>query len=178
MIASPNRVNANRTSSREKLPCRLRLSTGQVAVEFAAVALVFFFLIFLVMDYGRVFFVQENVHQAVQAGARYASIGNHEAGTDPKTGKSYTRPKSISDYVQQNASAARAMGAIISNFQVSSANGGAGSAGGPQDIETISLTVNLPLWTPLVANLFPNGQYSFTANATIKNEPFPPNQTN
>jgi Flp pilus assembly protein TadG len=164
--------------TRRQRHCRFGAEIGQASVEFASIALVFIWLIFLVMDYARVFFVRENVQQAVQAGARYASIGNHEAGTDPKTGKSYTRPKSISDYVQQNASAATAMGATISSFQLSSIYGGAGSAGGPQDIETISLTVNLPLWTPLVANLFPNGQYSFTSSATIKNEPFPPNQTN
>jgi hypothetical protein len=86
--------------------------------------------------------------------------------------------QSIQDYIQQQASVPITMGASLSSIQVSSVNGGVGSAGGPQDLETISLTTTLPLMTPFVSRFFPNGQYTFTASATIKNEPFAPNQTN
>jgi Flp pilus assembly protein TadG len=150
---------------------------GQSAVEFALTLPVFFLLIFTVMDFGRMFFVQENIQRAIAEGARYASTGNHQNGTDPSTGKAYTRLASIQNYVNQQASIPISMGASLSSLQVSSVQGGAGSAGGPQDIETISITTNVPLMTPFVSRFFPNKQYTFTASATVRNEPFPPNQT-
>jgi len=154
-----------------------RSAIGQSAVEVALVLPVFLLLIFGVMDFGRMFFVQGNIQQAITGGARYASTGNHQSGTDPGTGQPYGRVQSIDNYILQQASVATSMGASLSNITISSVYGGAGSAGGPQDIETVSLTAIVPLMTPLISRLFPNGQYSFTASATIRNEPFPPGQT-
>jgi len=146
-------------------------------VEFALALPVFFILILAVMDFGRMFFVQENVQRAVLAGARYASTGNHQSGTDPATGQPYSRVQSIQNYIQTQASIPISMGASLSSIQVLSAGGGSGSAGGPQDIVTISLTTSLPVMTPFISHFFPNGQYTFAATATVKNEPFPPSQT-
>jgi hypothetical protein len=154
-----------------------KMAIGQSAVEFALALPVFFLLITSVMDYGRMFFVQENVQRAVEAGARYASTGNHQSGTNPVTHLPYTRVQSIQTYIQQQAAVPINMGASLSALQVSSVSGGSGSAGGPQDIETISITTTLPLMTPMVSHFFPNGKYVFIASATIKNEPFPPGQT-
>jgi hypothetical protein len=70
-----------------------------------------------------------------------------------------------------------AIGANVTNVQVSSLAGGAGSAGGPGDTVTVSLTTNLALLTPMVASFFPNGTYTFISSATFKNEPFSPGNT-
>ena len=70
-----------------------------------------------------------------------------------------------------------AIGIDVSNMQISSAGGGKGSAGGPGDTLTISLTTNLQLMTPIVAQFFNNGTYTFTVGVTLKNEPFPPGNT-
>jgi len=129
------------------------------------------------MDFGRMFFIQENIQQAVEAGARYASTGNHQSGTNPATGQAYTRVTSISDYIQTQAATSITMGATLGAVQISSLAGGVGSAGGPQDIETVSLTTTVPLMTPVISKFFPSGKYTFTCSATIKNEPFPPGQT-
>ena len=123
------------------------------------------------------FFVQENVQQAVEAGARYASTGLHQSGTNPATGQAYTRIQSIDDYIEQQAAVSTGMGATLSSISISSVQGGSGSPGGPQDIETVSVSTVVTLMTPIISRLFPNGQYNFTASATIKNEPFPPSQT-
>jgi Flp pilus assembly protein TadG len=154
-----------------------RFSPGQSAVEFALAVPTFLLMIFLVMDFGRLFFVQANVQQAVLEGARYASTGTHQSGTNSATGLPYTRVQSIQTYIQQQAAVSVGIGATLSSVQVSSTLGGAGSAGGPQDIEIISMTTTLPLITPLVSQFFPGRQYTFTATATVKNEPFPPSQT-
>ena len=154
------------------------LSVGQSAVEFALSLPVFFVLICGVMDFGRMFFIQENVQQAIEAGARYGSTGAHQSGTNPATGKSYTRVQSITAYINQQAGAALRMGANLSSVTISSVQGGSSSAGGPQDIETVTATTVVTLMTPFISKFFPNSQYTFTCSATVKNEPFAPGQTN
>ena len=37
---------------------------------------------------------------------------------------------------------------------------------------TVAATVNMPLVTPVIAQLFPNGQFTFTACVTILNEQY------
>jgi Flp pilus assembly protein TadG len=150
---------------------RTGFCAGQTMLEFAIVAPIFFFLIFGVMDYGRLIFVEMNLQDAVQEAARFASTGNHLP--DPKNpGTNLSRVNSIIATAQ-----ASAFGASITNIQISSLQGGSGSAGGPGDVVTVSLTSNLALMTPIVARFFPNGIYTFTSSATIKNEPFPPGNT-
>jgi Flp pilus assembly protein TadG len=145
---------------------------GQTMMEFALIAPLFFLLIFAVMDFGRMFFVQVNLQQAVQEAARFASTGNHLA--DPSTpGNNLSRVASIVAMAQQSAWS----GANVTNVQVSSLQGGVGSAGGPGDTVTVSLTTNLALMTPMMASFFPNGSYTFTSSATFKNEPFSPGST-
>lgn len=42
---------------------------------------------------------------------------------------------------------------------------------------TISLTTHLQLMTPIIAQFFENGIYTFTVSVSFKNEPFPPGNT-
>jgi Flp pilus assembly protein TadG len=140
-------------------------------LEFALVAPLFFFLVFAVIDFGRMFFIQMNIQNAVQEAGRFASTGNHLP--DPNNpGQTMSRVASIIATAQQAA-----YGAYISSVQISSQQGGQGSAGGPGDVVTVSLTTNLQLLTPMAATYFLNGAYTFTSSATFKNEPFPPGNT-
>ena len=148
-----------------------RSEDGQSLVEFAFAVSMFAFLVFAAFDFGHLYFVEMDVQNAIQEAARYGSTGNHLP--DPKhPGNSLSRVTSIINTLKSDA-----MGVQFSNIQVSSLNGGSGSGGGPGDMLTVSATVNMPLMTPLVAQFFPNGQYTFTANVTVKNEPFPPGQS-
>jgi Flp pilus assembly protein TadG len=149
-----------------------RASAGQTMMEFALIAPLFFMLILAVFDFGRLFFVQMSLQQAVREAGRFASTGNHLS--DPKhPGTSLSRVNSIIAEAEQ----ATLMGASISSAQVSSLAGGTGSAGGPGDTVTVSLTTNLKLMTPVIGRFFPNGTYTFTSTATFKNEPFSPSNT-
>jgi Flp pilus assembly protein TadG len=49
-------------------------------VEFAMVAPLFFLLLFAVFDYGRLFFTQIEIEEAVQEAGRFASTGNANVG--------------------------------------------------------------------------------------------------
>lgn len=148
-----------------------RSEDGQSLVEFALAFVMFIFLIFAIFDFGHLFFVEMDVQNAIQEAARYGSTGNHLP--DPKNpGNTLSRVTSIINTLENGA-----VGVQFSNIQVSSANGGSASAGGPGDMMTVSATASMPLMTPLVARLFPNGQYTFTASVTVMNEPFPTSQT-
>ncbi len=151
--------------------CRSRSEEGQSLVEFALAFSLFIFLVFAVFDFGHLFFVVMDVQNAIQEAARYGSTGNHLP--DPKNpGKTLSRVTSIINTLEDDA-----IGVQFSNIQITSLNGGSGSGGGPGDMLTVTATVNMPLMTPVIAQMFPNGKYKFNASITIKNEPFPPGQT-
>jgi Flp pilus assembly protein TadG len=164
-------VDQNSASASTRRPCLPVPTTGQAMVEFLLVAPLFFFLMFAVFDFGRLFLVQMEVENAVQEAGRYASTGNHLP--DPNNpGQSLSRVNSIIATLQQAS-----FGQQVTNVQTSSLLGGNGSAGGPGDTVTISVTSNLKLMTPIVASGFPNGTYTFISSATFKNEPFPASET-
>jgi Flp pilus assembly protein TadG len=154
------------------LQCGSRSEEGQSLVEFALAFLVFIFLVFAIFDFGHLFFVEMDVQNAIQEAGRFGSTGNHLP--DPKNpGNNLSRAISIIDTLKSDA-----MGVQFSSIQISSLNGGAGSAGGPGDLMTITATTKMPLMTPFIAQMFPNGQYTFTSSVTVMNEPFSSSQTN
>ncbi len=140
-------------------------------VEFALVLPIFVLLLFAVADFARLFYIEMTLQNAVREAGRYAITGNHVPDPD-HTGQSLSRVQSIIQVAQQSA-----MGLDVSNLQIVSANGGAGSAGGPGDTVTISLTTDLHLLTPIIAQFFNDGVYTFTVSVSFKNEPFPPAYT-
>jgi len=147
------------------------LAEGSALTEFALVIPLFLLLVFGVCDFGRLFFVETTLENAVRQAGRYAITGNHQP--DPKNpGQNLSRVDSIIQVAQQAA-----IGIDVSNIQISSVNGGAGSAGGPGDTVIISLTSNVQLITPVIAAFFTNGTYTFTVSVRLKNEPFPPSDT-
>lgn len=147
-------------------------TSGNAVVEFAFCLPIFVLLLFAVIDMSSLFFTQITLQDAIRMAGRYAVTGNHQA--DPKNpNQQLSRVNSIVAVAQQQA-----MGLNISNIQISSAHGGSGSAGGPGDTVTISLTSNVQLLTPFISQFFQNSVYTFTASVQMKNEFFPPGQTN
>jgi Flp pilus assembly protein TadG len=146
-------------------------AAGTSLLEFALVVPLFFLLLFGLMDFARLFYVEITLQNALRQAGRYAITGNHLP--DPQhQGQNLSRVASIIQIAQNSAA-----GLDVSSIQVSSLAGGAGSAGGPGDTVTISLTTNLKLMTALVAQFFKNGTYTFTVSVTFRNEAFPPGNT-
>lgn len=151
----------------------LKSNSGQSLVEFALMSIIFFLAVFGILDFGRVFFTQMTLQHALREAGRYAVTGRHLPGTNPNTHNPYTRIESIKQIAQNSAA-----GLSISSISVSSVQGGSGSAGGPRDTMTVSLTTDLQLITPMIGRYFgPNGKYTFTVKTTFLNEPFNPSQT-
>lgn len=151
---------------------KVRASRGQSLVEMALVLPMFLMLLCGVVDFSNVFYTEMTVQNALRQAGRFATTGNHLA--DPNNpGNNLTRVNSIIATAQQAAP-----GFNFNSISISSVNGGAGSAGGPGDIVTISITTGVQMLTPIIAPFFkPNGKYNFTVSVTFKNEPFPANQT-
>ncbi len=156
----------------ELFPNKRRIGTeGTSLLEFAFIAPMFLLLLFGTVDFAHLFWVEFTLQNAIRQAGRYAVTGNHLP--DPNhAGQNLSRVASILQVARQTA-----VGLDVSNLQISSVTGGSGSAGGPGDTLTISLTTNLPLITPIVARFFTNGVYTFTVSVTMKNEPFPPSDT-
>jgi Flp pilus assembly protein TadG len=154
---------------------------GQSLVEFAMVSLLFFFLLFAIMDYGWLMFSQMNVQQAVDDGGRYASTGQASGGSG-------TRIASIISAIQNEISVPGVNasnlsicsvppgGTTASCYDSTNPSGTAGAAGGPGFTVTIKLVSTLPVMTPMFSYFFPGG-YTFTSSSTFQNEPFDPSQT-
>lgn len=132
--------------------------------------IVFMLLVFGVMDFARLFYVQLTMQHALRTAARYAATGNHLTNAQ---GSTLSRTNSILQVAQQNA-----MGIPLTSIQFYSQNFGSNSAGGPADTVTLSLGCNVQLLTPLVSLYFSNGVYHFNASVMYRNEPFPPSQQN
>ncbi len=150
---------------------KLRSSRGQTLLEFALVFPMFLMLLCGVVDFSHIFYAEMTLQSALREAGRFASTGNHLP--DPKNpGNDLTRVQSIIATAQQAAP-----GFNLNSISISSATGGAGSAGGPGDTVTISLNASVPMLTPIITPFFkPNGLYSFTVSTSFRNEPFPPSQ--
>lgn len=144
-------------------------------VEYALVFPLIAMFVFGLIDFGRLFFTELTLQNALRMAGRYAVTGNH-LPNPANPSQSLSRAASILQVAQQNA-----MGISVSGLQISSSTSGgtAGSgAGGPGDTVKLSLTYNLALITPLIGQFFQNGVYSFTVNTSFHNEPFPAAQQN
>lgn len=145
--------------------------SGNAITEFALIFPLFILMVCAIADLSRLFYAETTLQNAVRQGSRYASTGNHQP--DPlHSGQTLSRINSINLVTQQAA-----IGLSTSNLQISSAVGGSGSAGGPGDTVTLSLTSSVKLLTPIIAQFFNHGQFTFTVTSTNQNEFFPPSQT-
>lgn len=138
---------------------------GSSMVEFALSATIFLFLIFATIDFAYMFFVKVQLQNAVLQAGRYAI-----------TGQAHNNESRYSSILQtvEDLSMGRANSG---NTTVCSSIGGCGSAGGPGDVVTITITYNYELLTPFVATFFPNGRYLITVTSSFTNEGFPPGQS-
>lgn len=164
-----------------RLLCRSRAEEGSTLVEFALTIVMFLVLAFAIIDFGHVFFVELEVQDAIQEAARYGTTGNHVTITNPKDGTQTTlsRVNSIITILQQTALTANIPTTAIQISSISTVPGSTSvpnSAGGPGDLVTVTATYNVPMFTPFLAQMFPNG-LPFKASVTIMNEKFLPSSS-
>lgn len=151
---------------------------GQATVEFALTALVLFLVLFALIDFSIMFFVNLTMQHAVREGARYAVTGQGKNGADRR--KNMVDKISDSSYglYEKNAGSRKDPeirlisypdSGAFSNYTGSEIHGDTGE---PSQVIMVQLAYSWPLLTPIIRPFFDNGQYSFVVRTTMKHEPW------
>ena len=161
------RSSPRRRIVRERFGPDIRGHAGSALIEFTLIALVFLGLIFAIFDFGRLFYIQFALHSAVREASRFTVTGN--VLPDPNNpGQFLSRVDSIVSTLQR---AVPGLDVQPGNVTVQGP-GGAGDAGGPGDVVTISVDFDIELLTPMIKPLFPDGVHNYSVSLMSQNEPF------
>jgi Flp pilus assembly protein TadG len=150
---------------------------GATAVEFALIAPLLFMLLFVGLDFGVSLWVNLTMQYAVREGARYAVTGQSDLDPNASSQQRYLavieeiKNSSMGLYGIVNPSYTVTVNGKSSNYASQGSYSGSmfGNAG---DIIVLQLNCNWPLLTPLAQPFFPNGVYTFSVAATMRNEGF------
>jgi len=153
---------------------------GAALVEFALAALIFITVVFAIIEFGYLFWVNLSMQHAVREGARYAAVTGTSGFVQPLP----TDPTPVEQRCAALVSAIRAnsMGVydrVSPSLTYSTVDPVTGiitpissGCGGAGQIIMIKIDCALPLITPMMKPFFPNGKYTFTVGATMQNEAF------
>jgi Flp pilus assembly protein TadG len=148
---------------------------GQAIVEFALTAVVLFMLLFAIIDLGMMFYVNLTMQHAVRVGTRSAIVG--QPAKDGTTPREALRQKIIAASnglcVDSNIVSGPTVSILTPSATAFSNYTGrqVTDTGTPDQIIIVRMTYAWPLLTPVLVPFFPGGKYTFTASATMKNEP-------
>ena len=161
------RSSPRRRSVRGRFEPVIRGRAGSALIEFSLIALVFFGLIFAIFDFGRLFYIQFALHSAVREASRFTVTGN--VLPDPNNpGQFLSRVDSIMSMLQR---AVPGIDVRPGNVSIQGPDG-AGDAGGPGDVVTISIEYDIEMVTPFIKPLFPDGVHRYSVSLVSQNEPF------
>ncbi|GAB2880769.1 pilus assembly protein [Uliginosibacterium flavum] len=164
---------------------RYRKETGATAVEFALIAPVFFLLIFAIIEFGLLFWVDLTMQHAVREGARFAITGQTNPSPDPNH-------KRYNDIIAtMNKSSMGLWAKVDPEISVTITNGASstttvydddtpyvdGMFGESGNVITIQLNCRWPPFTGYIRDFFSTGEHGFHVAATMKNEGFTPPPT-
>jgi Flp pilus assembly protein TadG len=162
----------NTATNARQLPRRLR-ERGVAVVEFAFAAILFFTVLFAIVDFSYLFFANLTMQHAVREGARYAVTG--QSGLDPTPqGTAQDRCDAAVQRIREQSMGLYDRMTPTVVFKTVNADGSITPVActSANQIIVISVTCDLPLLTSFLQPFFANGKYTFTAGATMKNEAF------
>lgn len=147
---------------------------GAAVVEFALAAMLFFTVLFSIIDWSYLFFANLSMQHAVREGARYAVTG--QSGLSPTPGdrcaaaRERIRQSSMGMYDRTNA--ITVFKTINSSGQVITLSGN--NCYGAEQLIIIQVNSALRPLTPFLMPLFAStsGEYRFSVATTMKNEAF------
>ncbi len=173
---------------------RLRITgseKGATTVEFAIVAILFFTVLFSIVDFALMAFVNLTMQHAVREGTRFAITGSTNGAAGDDLNETYDDNERFRAMLQKIEESSMgfytkvldpSQDIIIEDIDGveirdtgTDTNGNTfnffypGDAG---DIVVVQLNCTWPLLTPLIRPFFSNGEYEFTVASTMRNEPF------
>lgn len=152
---------------------------GATAVEFAFIAPIFFFILFAIVEFGILFWVNLTMQYAVREGARFAVTGQTCIFGNPPTPQ-----QRYLCVIQQIKDSSMGLYDQINPTMTITLNNGTpttysdpnlytfGMFGGPGDIVALQLNCNWPVLTPLIQPYFSGALYQFSVAASMRNEAF------
>ncbi|MCO5101064.1 MAG: pilus assembly protein [Burkholderiaceae bacterium] len=149
-----------------------RRQRGVAAVEFALVAIVFFTVLFSIIDWSYLFFANLSMQHAVREGARYAVTG--QSGLSPTPGD---RCAAAREMIRTSSTGMYDKTGAKTTFKTINAGGqivtlGASSCYGAEQLIIIQVDSALRPVTPFLRPFFAatGGEYRFSVATTMKNE--------
>lgn len=138
---------------------------GSTLLEFAIVFPIFGLLMLGTADIARSLFYLTTLQHSVRAAGRVLMTGNDAPDQ--------TRPDTVAWMIRHSS------GIEVSedDIEVSSLLGDGSMVpgpGGPGDVVTISVRYDVPMITPILAALLPDGVYTVVAGTSFRNEEFDP----
>ena len=150
---------------------------GSAVVEFALVAPLLFLLLCVIVDVGFSLWVNLTMQYAVREGARYAVTGQSNLDPNASNQQRYLaiieaiKDSSMGLYNAVSPTYTVTVNGATQSYNTSGSYS-SGMFGNPGDIIVLQLNCAWPLMTPLVQPFFPNGTYTFSVAATMRNEGF------
>jgi Flp pilus assembly protein TadG len=146
---------------------------GAAIVEFAFTAMLFFTVLFAIIDFSYLLFANLTMQHAVREGARYAVTG--QFGLDPNPeGTAQDRCDAAVQRIRDQSMGLyeRMVPTVV--FKTVNADGSITPVActNANQIIVIEVSCDLPLLTSFLQPFFANGKYSFKASTTMKNEAF------
>jgi len=135
---------------------------GTNLLEAALITPLLLLLTFGLVEFSSVFYVYLALENGVSQATRFGVTGNVMPGM--------SREDSIKQ-VMRDATPTITLGDGAFTFSHMSSGGSwAGGAGGPDDIEKVTVDYTWTVMTPLLRPFFANGQIHFTVSSSMKNE--------
>lgn len=158
--------------ARRNPACRQR---GAAAVEFAFAAMLFFTVLFSIIDWSYLFFANLTMQHAVREGARFAITGSSAGAPTPgdRCGATVQRIRQQSMGLYDASGSTTVFKTIDSAGNITTL--GSGGCYGAGQIIIVQVDSAVAALTPFVRPFFSTtgGQYRFRVSTTMKNEAFP-----
>ncbi len=158
---------------------RGRRQRGAAVVEFALAAGLFFLVLFSILDFGYLFWVNLTMQHAVREGVRYAVTGQTGILDPDRTPNPLMDPcNAAREKIRRTSMGLYDRLAPTVYFKTvdpatgATTNLGGTSCYGAQELIMIQLHCETKPLSPLTRPFFPNGTYAFNVSATMRTEAF------
>jgi len=149
---------------------RVRDSRGTNLLEAAIITPLLLVLTFGIVDFASLFYVYLALENGVAQASRYGVTGNQMV--DPSNPSQFlSRQDSIMTAMRQaTPTLTLADSAFTFSHMPVGGSSWVGGAGGPGDIDRVTIDYNWDILTPIMRPFFPGGQIHFTVDSSMKNE--------
>lgn len=148
---------------------RLGDAKGATLIEAAIITPLFLLLTFSIVDFGGLFYAYLALENGVSLASRYGVTGR--TMTDPVTGLALNHQDSLKLTMRQGTPTLTIPdSAFVFSHRAPGGGVWLSGAGGPGELERVSVTYTWEFLTPLVGAFFPGGKVDLRVDSAMKNE--------